>query len=1112
MLKFDVRFRAYGAAILILLFSLGVCSLHAQVLYGSLTGTVQDATGAIVPGATITIKNVATAEVVTTTTNGDGVYTREDLIGGTYDMTVSMKGFKTYVRKGIGVVENTARREDVTLTLGQTTETVTVAADAQVLQTEQADLHTDLTASDVVDLPLTHYRNFQSLINLVPGATPGTIVNSLQTTPERSEDTNVNGISVNNNDTRIDGVQSVYLWLPDHAAYIPPAESIETVNISTNDFNAEQGMAGGVVTNVITKSGSNNLHGSLFAFNTNSAIEARNFYNTVPTLKPLTNINIDGGTIGGPIKKDKLFYFGSWETTIERQGETAVMTVPTSDQRAGNFSAYSTTIYDPATGNANGTGRTQISSGGVNNVIPPGRISSIAQTIENLIPMPNTGAAGATANNYTNSGSQALNRKQLDAKVNYNRNENELYWVKYSYMGATTNCPPGMGTAGGVPLCSGQIGTSNNATQVADIGFTKTISRTLIWDGTVGYIRLGANVYGFGYGQSIPMTSLNIPGTNGGSTSVMDSGAPQFVITGYSQYGGDTDTRPYIYHQDTYNLSQNVGWTKGKHDLRFGFEVLRHHMNFYEPDGGGGGGPQGQFDFTEGVTELNGGPAGGQYNAYAAFLLGLPNELKETLQYERFTAYNWEYGSYAQDHWKISQKLTASMGLRWELYPMMTRSAPRGGIEEYNTTTNQVALGGVGGNAKDLGITTSHKLFAPRLGLTYRLTPKTVVRSGFGISIDPLPLARPLRGWFPLTVGNLYIAPNSYSAYDTFAQGIPAAVAPSLTTSPLTVPLTAQERYIDGTEIRRGYAESWNLVVERELPSHIMASAAYVGTHMVHQFVDLDVNAGVPGGGAAGQPLDAAFGRTAITWAWNGRYSANYNALQVSFERHANDGITLKGAYTYSKAIDMTDADGWAQLIFYSPSQISRNRADSGFDIPQNLEVSGIYEFPFGAGKKYLTTGVPSKILGGWEWNSVFAAHSGEPFTVTASATSLNAPDNTQTANVVKWPVQKLGGTRPGQDYYDPTAFAAVTTASFGTAGRNILLAPRLVDWDTSLFRSVPLHDQLALQFRAEVFNTGNTPHFNAPNANVSTPSSFMTISSCQQDQRNIRLGMRLTW
>jgi hypothetical protein len=300
-------------------------------------------------------------------------------------------------------------------------------------------------------------------------------------------------------------------------------------------------------------------------------------------------------------------------------------------------------------------------------------------------------------------------------------------------------------------------------------------------------------------------------------------------------------------------------------------------------------------------------------------------------------------------------------------------------------------------------------------------------------------------------------------------------------------------------------------VVQRELPWHVLASAAYVGTQTIHQFVDVDVNAGVPGLGTAGQPLYSTFKRTAITWAWNGRYTANYNALQVAFDRAFTDGLTLKGAYTYSRSMNMTDQDGWAQLIFYTPSQIPRNYARAGFDIPQNLQVASMYQLPFGQGKKYFNSGVSKWVLGGWEWNSIFSARSGLPFTVTASTTSLNAPDNTQTADQVKPKVQKIGGSANGEFFYDPTAFAPVTAARFGNSGRNSLYASHWVNLDTSVFRNFPIKERLQLQLRAEAFNVFNDPHFNAPNANVSV-AGFMTTTSAQQDQRKLRFGARLDW
>ena len=1107
-----VKFLRASAWSLLLTFALLVCRpLAAQVLYGSISGAVQDSSGAAIPDADVTFINTGTGQVIVLKTDAAGHYLRPGFQQGQYTLKVAVSGFRPYTKTDIHVSAGDALREDIQLEIGGSTESIVVSAQELELQTDKTDLHTELTASDLTDIPVGRYRNFQSLVNLVPGAVPGGLVNSLQTSPERSIATNVNGVNSNNNGTRIDGLQSIYLWLTDHSAYIPPVETIQTVNIATNNFDAESGMAGGIVSNVITKSGTNAVHGSAFAMNTNSEAAAKNFFNR--SKQAYTNVNIDGATLGGPIKRDKIFGFVSWEGTRERQGNTAVMTVPTADQRSGNFSAYSTTLYDPATGNADGTGRSRLSNGGVNNVIPTARLNPIALKIQSLVPLPN---GPGTVNNYTNSASQSMTRDNYDVKLNFNLSQNTNLWTKYSLMRATTGCPAGLGDAGGIPLCSGNIGISDGVTQVADIGFTKVITPNVSWDGTLGYIRLGNNVYGFGYGTSIPMTQLGIPGTNGGSTSVVNSGAPQFIISnGYSQLGGDTDTRPYLYHQDTYALAQNLSWSRGKHYFRFGFEGIRHHMNFYQPDGGGGGGPQGQFNFSGGVTGLNGGSASvNQYNSYAAFLLGLPQTNKETLQFANFTTYNYEWAGYAQDRWQIMPRLMLSVGVRYELYPMMTRSG-RGGIEQYNPATNLVALGGNGGNPKGLGISTSHTQFVPRIGLAYSLNPKTVIRAGYGMSIDPLPLARPLRGFYPLTVSSTFTSANSFIPYNSLSNGIPAIPAPDQTQPYLSVPLTAQTRYIDGNAIKRGYVESWNLVIERELPWQLFTTIAYVGTQTIHSFVDIDVNAGVPGRGTAGQALNQSglptTGRTAITWAWNGRFNANYNGLQVTLEKRASKSLTIKGAYTYSKAMNFTDNDGWAQLLFNTPSQIPKNYARAGYDVPHNLQIASTYQLPFGHGKKFATSGISAALFGGWQLNGIFSAVSGRPFTVTADSSTLNAPGNTQTADLVG-AIRHSGGSGPGELLYDPSAFAVPTgTPRFGTAGRNVLRSSRLLNLDSGLFKTFPLYERLTMTFKAEAFNTTNTPHFAAPNANRSS-AAFMTTSSAAQDQRNLRFGLSANW
>jgi hypothetical protein len=279
----------------------------------------------------------------------------------------------------------------------------------------------------------------------------------------------------------------------------------------------------------------------------------------------------------------------------------------------------------------------------------------------------------------------------------------------------------------------------------------------------------------------------------------------------------------------------------------------------------------------------------------------------------------------------------------------------------------------------------------------------------------------------------------------------------------------------------------------------------------VHLFADLDVNAGVPGGGTAGQPLYALYGRSAITWAWNGYLSSHYNGLQVSVNRRMADGLTLKGAYTYSKTIDSTDDDGWAQVLFNYLPDLKRNRAVAGFDNPHNLQMAAMYELPFGQGKKYASSGAAKWLLGGWQVNGVLSAITGKPFTVTGSGAALNAPDNTQTADQVKTDVQRLGGTGPGQYYYDPTAFAPVNQPRFGNTGPNILRIPNWINLDLSVFRKFQLREWLGLEFHADAYNSLNTPHFDAPNANVNS-ASFMQITAAEQDQRQIRLGFRLLW
>jgi hypothetical protein len=652
-----------------------VAPVQAQVLYGSLVGTVQDNSQSVIANAKVTITNTGTTQVRETVTTSTGTYAFTNVFPGTYSLSVSAEGFRTYTEENIAVTVNVARRSDVTLQVGQVTEKVTVEATALTLQTEKTDVHVELTAHTVANLPLPIYRNYQSLINLTPGATPGVFQNSVGSSPERALSVNVNGVNRNNNVTKIDGAPSIFIWLPHHAQYVPPAETIETVNISTNNFDAEQGMAGGASIILNTKSGTNDIHGTAFGFHDSQVVRAKNFFS--PGGKPKSIRNIDGFTLGGPVFKNKLFYFGGWEGLRERLGvEQTSLTVPTAVQRLGDFGSFAGTIYDPATGNFDGTGRTAFTG----NVVPLSRQSAISRKIQDLIPSPlRTG----TTSNFFAAGVQSLNRDNYDLKVNWNRTDKNTIWGKYSAMNAFFECAPTLGAAYGPGLCGGESGTNSTRDQFATLGQTWTISPTLILDSTISWTRHGNASRAPDFGTNIGLDVLGIPGTNG--PDPRQSGFPMFAITGYTSLGNNNGWQPNYYGDTTYTMEQNFSLVKGSHNVRFGFQGLRHWMNHWQPEIGGG--PRGRFNFEQGVTGLNGGPSLTQYNAYAAFLLGLPALAQKSLQYEKMSAFNYQLGWYVRDTWQLSPKVTLNLGLRYELYPLMTRGG-RGGLEWWDPETN----------------------------------------------------------------------------------------------------------------------------------------------------------------------------------------------------------------------------------------------------------------------------------------------------------------------------------------------------------------------------------------------------------------------------------------
>jgi len=1089
---------ALGSAFLtILLCASTVRPATSQVLYGSVVGTVTDPSGAIVPGAKVTLTGKLTGAERVDTTDSGGRYSFVNVLPGTYDLKVNATGFRGFAAAGFEVTPNTIQRIDSKLEVGQISDTITVEGTAVALQTDKADTHSEIESKAITSLPIGGYRNYQMLINLVPGALPASLQNSITDTPGRALRTNINGGNANTNITRIDGAASVNVWLPHHVGYVTPEENVDVVNVTTGSADAEQGMAGSSAITVVTKSGTNQIHGSAFEFHNDQHLNSRAFFQAIGTDKPLAIYNDFGATLGGPIRKNRLFYFLSYNGTRQRQASPAFYTVPTAAFKNGDFSAVPTVIYDPNTGNPDGTGRTPFAG----NVIPSNRIDSIAQKIQSYYPTANFGTGSTFTNNYFAAGGPILSRNYFDAKVNFNASDKETIWGKYGRMWAKSGGTAVFGIAGGPGLGGADPGLGDTLIQVATIGHSRTLGTNLLLDGVLGYERQGQhllpNDFGTNFGQQ-----FGIPNANG--PDPLQSGFINVSVSGYTGFGVP-NWMPLTRVEESYTHSDNLTWTKGAHELRFGFDLVRHHLNHWQPEIGNFG-PRGGLGFSGQETALKGGPAQNQYNAYAAFLLGLSDDSEKSLQNILSTGREWQFGWYIRDRWQVNRKLTINIGLRYEYYPLMTRAGK--GIERLDPYTNQVYLGGRGNTPDNAGISVSKKLFAPRVGLAYRVNDTTVIRAGYGLNFDPLPFSRPLRGWYPLVINSAFTA-SGFGWATTFKNGVPNPVGPDLSSGVVPLPKDVSERSPWGY-IHRGYVQSWNFTLEHKFPQNIVTSIGYVGSHSVHLLADYDINAGSPGSGTAGLPFAGVFGRTIATNMWDGYLSSSYHSLQFAINRSFSHGLMLKGAYTYAKAIDYTDEDGWASVGWNWAPVFQRNRAVAGFDRAHNLQMGWVYELPFGAGKMMAKSGPAKYILGGWQVNGVFSAYTGTPFSVGAPGSSLNAPNNSQTADQVNTTVNRIGNTGPGQFYYDPTAFAPVTTVRFGTSGRNILRNPGVLNTDLDITREFAIKERAKLQFRAQFFNFANTSHFGGVSTSV-TSGTFMQITSAS-GERNIRFGLRAQW
>src|SRR5688572_20766427 len=761
---------------------------HAQVRYGSIVVEARDQSSSAVPGADVTITETGTNRSRTGVTNSAGLVTFATIPPGTYSVRVNLSGFKEFIVTDVAVSEDSVMRVGSQLEVGQLTEKITVSAGAAILQTDRAEVRTDIPAMQLENLPVPIGRNYQNLFVTVPGISPPENMHSVAVNPARGLAFSSNGTTRNANSIRIEGAISNNLWLPHVAAYVPALEAIESVGVTTSTFDADQGLSGGMSANVLIKSGSNVFRGSGFEYFYDEALKSRPYFLPATEKKPDASQHQFGGTFGGPILRNKAFFFGSYQGTLDRQVANRFGTVPTAAMRNGDFSASPTPIYDPLTGAAN----------------------------------------------YT------FDRHNVDAKVNYNPTSKLGIVGRIGWLGYEFRNPPMFGDLGGLPVNStaAKAGTGLGDTYTFTGSVSHVVTPTFLLDAYLGVTTIEVTSEPDRIDENLGSGYLGIPGTNG--TNRLYGGWPHFNITNYSNLGyAGSSHSPYIDDNWQVQYTANATWTKGAHTLKFGGDIVRQAMNRHELGDGSG-----SFTFGGGPTQIQGGPAGNQFNTIAAFLLGLPTGIsKSVIPFENdYTrSRNWQFSFFVRDQWQPTRKLTASLGLRYDKFPMGTRTTR--GLERYDPTTNQMLICGVGSVPTDCGYDMGPGNLSPRAGVAYRLTENIVVRGGYGINYDPYPLAfvRNILGNYPSSISLSVPQPNALQPAGRLADGIPAITVPDIGSGIITVPLNVSARALPG-EPRRGYIHSWNATVQAELPWGFTGQAGYVATRQreINQIMDAD--------------------------------------------------------------------------------------------------------------------------------------------------------------------------------------------------------------------------------------------------------------------------------
>jgi hypothetical protein len=1141
----------------------------AQQVSGTITGHVTDQSGAVIPGATVTVRNVQTGVSTERQSESSGLYVFTNLIPGTYTVTVVAPGFEKFVRENVVLNVDSSVTVDGEMQLGQVSQEVTVSGAPPVLNLQKSDVSATLPAHAVEALP-TLSRNVSSLVVLAPGVTQNSYQQGVSEQPAGGFEATANGQFWGVNNYQVDGISDTQIGLSGYQIIVPPADGIQEMKVTTADYDAELGQVAGMVVQYSTKSGTNEFHGSAYEFNRNKATFAANPYTEkIPGTGPKGlgtgpspyNENTFGGSLGGPIKKDKLFFFGDYQGFYLAQSSAFLGTVPIAPFESGDLSAalgpklcldpanpktngacggaltsplmvptteggtiqaQKNMVFDPTTGNPDGSGRAAFTAGGVPNMIPASRINPVTNNLTNLLNQ-NLGHGvldqTKTDNNFSTVVPGKFHTNEWDDRVDLNISDNNRLFGRYSLMNSLLDDPPILGLAGGASAIGSEGELAHYRNQLGALNLTHTFSPTLVAEVRFGITRFALTGYQYDVGHNTD-DQVGILGLN--SKSALYQGLAGINVSG--PVGGFTmgdpsgQGLPRLNYETTFEWDNNWNKMLGRHQFRWGIDVIRARENFLTVNESS----RGNFQFNQNITSDNG--IAGTGLGMGTFLLGLPSEFDRAVFSQLPAERDWRIAPYFEDDFHATPKLTLNLGLRYDYIGPSTPAFPGGGVN-FDPASGNLVLGCLGHVSCSENVNPNYKNFEPRVGFAYRVLTNTVVRGGFGRAyfsaqygggiFGTMCCSYPVQTRQDISQSNNYFAITFPGQTSTYAfnpnQALPPAPLPVFPSNGLIPLITVPGLGAFAVPFHNPtpYVDSWNLTVQQQLMPNLSLSAAYVGNVGRHNYDSWDLNAPVPGPGAftSREPLNQSLG---IDWLGISERcncaSSNYNALQIVVDKRFTGDYSIHSAFTWSKALALPY--GGFSSGPQDPYARDLSRGPVYNDRAVVWNVSHEWNLPYGRGQRWGGRAAPAKqaVLGGWVFNGITTVMSGLPTFISWSDNSSLNSNFGQRPDLVGDPLKNI----PAGRWYNPAAFVNPTPYNFGNNDR-VIVGPNFFSANWALWKEFRLRESLALQLRFESFNLLNRTNRANPDG-TADDSKAGVITNVITPMRQFQFGARLAW